>query len=68
MRSLAILMVVLLGAIPLYYMYGYLKKRVAPHQSFGRFFLFIFIILALGFAYTFLITLIIFKLFPLAVE
>jgi multidrug efflux pump subunit AcrB len=62
-HSLVVLMIILLAAVPLYYVYALLKRTILPRQSLGRFFLFMLTALTLAFAYTFLVVFAISKLY-----
>ncbi len=61
--SLVILLIILMACVPLYYLYGVLKRTILPRQSFGRFVLFIITSMALAFAYTFIVVVAIARLY-----
>jgi len=64
LKSLAILFIILVSLIPVYLFNKYLQKKIRPKESFGRLFLYLLSGFLLVFAYTFLVVLLIKKLFP----
>lgn len=56
---------ILLSLIPAYYINLWLQKLIQPRRHFGLFLLYVLTCFALVFGYTFLVTALIFKLFPL---
>jgi uncharacterized membrane protein YidH (DUF202 family) len=64
LKTLAILFIILVSLIPVYLFNRYLQKKVQPRKSLGRLFLYLFLGFVLVFVYTFLVVLIIKKLFP----
>ncbi|MFI5129501.1 MAG: hypothetical protein ACHQFX_05895 [Chitinophagales bacterium] len=66
LRTLAILLIILVSLIPVYLLNKYLQPKIRPKQSGGRLFLYIISGFLLVFVYTFLVVLVIRKLFPVA--
>jgi hypothetical protein len=64
LKAILVLFVIILSLIPIYLFYKYLRKKMKPEESFGRFFLFIVAALASIFIYTSLIVLLIGLVFP----
>jgi hypothetical protein len=64
LQRILILIIVLLSLIPVYYINLWMQKVIQPRRSFGRFLLYMLAGMGLVFGYTFLITSLIFKLFP----
>jgi hypothetical protein len=65
-KSLLILLIILVSLVPVYFFNKYLLKIIRPKESFGRLFLYFLSGLVLAFSYTFLIVLMIKRLFPVA--
>jgi cytochrome c biogenesis protein CcdA len=64
LKALAILAIIIVSLIPVYLLYKYLQKMIRPKDSAVRLFLYLFAGFALVFVYTFLVVLIIKKIFP----
>jgi hypothetical protein len=64
LRSLAILIILLVSLIPIYYIYRSLQLWIQPRQSAARLFLFLLANFVLVLAYTLLLVGVIVKLFP----
>lgn len=58
------MLVIFASLIPAWYLNRWLQKIVQPRRSFGQFMLYMLLCFVLVFAYTFLLTTVIFKLFP----
>lgn len=56
---------ILLSLVPAYYINIWLQRLIQPRRSFVLFLLYMFACFALVFGYTFLVTTVIFKVFPL---
>ena len=65
LRNLAILFLLALSLIPVYYLYRYLMRTLQPRQSAARLFLFLLANLLLVIVYTMLLVGLVVKLFPL---
>jgi hypothetical protein len=65
LRSLAILLILLLSMIPVYYFYRWLQRTIQPQESPARLFLFLLANFVLVMIYTLLLVGLIAKLFPL---
>jgi hypothetical protein len=63
-KSLAILFIILVSLIPIYLFNKYLQKKIRPRESPGRLFLYLLSGFLLVFAFTFLVVLVIKKIFP----
>lgn len=63
-KSIAILLIILVSLLPLYWMYGILQRRMRPRDSLRRFAGWVIAVLALIFVYTFLLVLLIKLIFP----
>lgn len=61
-----ILGIIVLSLIPVYIVYKYLQQVMKPKESMQNFFFYLCAVLALVFAYTFLLVFIIKMLFPAA--
>jgi len=55
----------LIAAIPAYYINKYLLRTIRPKESFGRFFSYLLVSLAIAFAYTCLVVFILLKILGL---
>jgi hypothetical protein len=66
LKALAILVIILVSLIPVYSLNWYLQKIIKPKESMARLFLYLLSVFLLVFAYTFLVVLVIRKLFPVA--
>jgi hypothetical protein len=64
LKALAILFIILFSLIPVYLFNKYLQKIIKPRESLARLFLYLFSGFLLVFVYTFLVVLVIKKLFP----
>lgn len=65
-RSLIILLLLLVLLVPFYFLQKALQRWVQPRLSMGRLMLYLLVMLALVFGYTFLLVWLTGKLFPLA--
>jgi hypothetical protein len=65
LRAVAILLIIIVSLIPVYLANKFLQKKIQPRQSAARLFLYMLFGFLLVFAYTFLVVLVIRKLFPL---
>lgn len=65
-RSLVILLLLLVLLVPFYFLQKALQRWVQPRLSMGRLMLYLLVMLALVFGYTFLLVWLTGKLFPLA--
>lgn len=65
-RSLLILLLLLVLLVPFYFLQKALQRWVQPRLSMGRLMLYLLVMLALVFGYTFLLVWLTGKLFPLA--
>ena len=63
-KGLLIIFFLLLSLLPAYYINLWLQKWIKPRRSFGLFLLYMLTCLVLVFVYTFLVTVAIFKMFP----
>jgi hypothetical protein len=66
LKGFAIVLLIFLSLLPAYYINQWLQKIIQPRKSFGLFLLYMLACFALVFGYTFLVTMVIFKLFPLS--
>jgi hypothetical protein len=64
-KGVLIVLLVMLSLIPAWYINQWLQKIIQPRRHFGLFLLYMLTCFALVFGYTFLVTTLIFKLFPL---
>jgi hypothetical protein len=64
LKALAILFIILISLFPVYLLNKYLQKIIRPGESLGRLFFYMISGFALVFVYSFLIVLLIKKLFP----
>jgi len=63
-KGFLIVVLIMLSMVPAYYINVWLQKIIQPRRSFFLFLLYMFSCFLLVFGYTFFITTIIFKLFP----
>jgi len=63
-KALAILLIIIVSLIPVYFFNKNLQKIIKPRESLGRLFLYMLFGFSLVFVYTFLVVFIIKKLFP----
>lgn len=63
-RALIILLIILLSLMPIYSINRYLQKKIRPRESLQRLLLYLLSGLFLVFVYTFLLVLVIKKIFP----
>ena len=66
LKAIAILLIIIASLFPVYLANKYLQKVIAPRRSMLRLFLYLLTGFALIFGYTFLVVLIIKKIFPSA--
>ncbi len=64
LKALVILFIILVSLIPVYLTNKYLQKIIGPKRSMGRLFLYLVAGFTVVFIYTFLVVLILKKLFP----
>ena len=64
LKALAILLIIIVSLIPVYFFNKNLQKIIKPRESLGRLFLYLLLGFVLIFVYTFLVVFIIKKLFP----
>jgi uncharacterized membrane protein YidH (DUF202 family) len=64
LKAIAILLIIIVSLLPVYLFYKWLEKKLQPKESFRRFLIFLFIVLAVIFCYTFLVVLLIHLVFP----
>jgi hypothetical protein len=64
LKALAILFIILVSLVPVYLFNKYLQKKIRPRESMGRLILYMLSGFLLIFVYTFLVVLVIGKLFP----
>ncbi len=64
LRGILISLLILLSLIPAWYLTKWMQKVIQPRKSFLQFLLYMVLCFALVFFYTFLLTTVIFKLFP----
>jgi hypothetical protein len=64
LKSLVILVIILVSLIPVYLTMKRLRQSMRPKESMGRLFLYLLLGFLLVFAYTFLVVLLIKKIFP----
>jgi hypothetical protein len=65
LRNLAILLLLVLSLIPLYFLYRYMTRHIRPRESAARLFLFLLANFLMVIVYTMLLVALIVKLFPL---
>jgi hypothetical protein len=65
LKAVLIILVILFSLLPAWYLNQWLQKIILPRKSFLRFLFYMFLGFVMAFGYTFLVTLVIFKLFPL---
>lgn len=65
-RSMLILLLLLVLLVPFYFLQKILQRWLQPRLSLGRLLLYLLVMLALVFGYTFLLVWLTGKLFPLA--
>ena len=63
-KAIIILFIILVSLFPVYLLNKYFQKIIQPRKSFGRLMLYLFSGFALVFIYTFLIVVVIKKIFP----
>ncbi|MEO6611960.1 MAG: hypothetical protein ABIT05_11520 [Chitinophagaceae bacterium] len=64
LKGAIVLLIIVLSLIPVYGLYKYLARVTRPKESLQRFALWLFLVLALVFIYTFLLVFSIKMLFP----
>jgi len=64
LKALVILAIIICSLLPVYLLYKYMQKIIRPRESMARLFLYISAGFVLVFVYTFLLVLVIKKVFP----
>lgn len=65
MEKLLILFCILISLVPVFYLNKWFQNLIVPSKSFGRLILYFLVMLELIFMYTYILVLLITKLFPL---
>lgn len=64
LKGILITLIILVSLIPAWHLNKFLQKIIQPRKSFAQLIFYMLVCFALVFFYTFLITVVIFKLFP----
>jgi hypothetical protein len=65
MKKILVLLFILASLVPIFYLNKWLQSLIVPRQSLARLAIYIFVVLELVFIYTYLLVIIIARLFPL---
>lgn len=63
-KGIVIILIILLSLVPVYLLNTFLQKQLRPRESLQRLFLYLLAGFAMVFLYTFLVVLVIKKIFP----
>lgn len=63
LKAVVILLIIIVSLFPVYIATKYLQRKINPKGSFGRLILYIFLVFAMIFIYTFLLVFVIKRLF-----